>query len=151
MEAVDTANANNIAAQNKTLLALNNSNQIASGISSKMNVLLSQLNDSSLLPNPEYTTPTTLLPGKDTGTDIGYNKLPTAPTLSSLTNVSTVTISFEIPVPGGAPIAVSKSVDFSQPPYSGPISVFRGLLSALLTLTYFLMSFWAVRSAFAGL
>jgi len=79
-----------------------------------------------------------------------YSKLPTAPTLGALGSASTVTISFEVPKMEGGNIVVSKTIDFSAAPYSGPIAVFRGVLVVLLTLTYYLLTFFTVRSAFAG-
>jgi len=77
-------------------------------------------------------------------------KLPDAPSFTSLAASSTITISFEIPKLGGGSFPVSKTVDFAAEPYATPIAVFRALMTVLLTLVYFIMSFYAVRSAFAG-
>jgi len=77
-------------------------------------------------------------------------KLPSAPTLNTLTPSSVISINFEVPKLGGGSFTVSESVDFSAYPYATPIAVFRGALLVVLTLIYFMLTFAAVRSAFAG-
>ena len=75
-------------------------------------------------------------------------KLPQAPTLGGLTASHTLTVHLEIPKLTGGTINFSKTVDFSAPPYSGPIAVFRGLILVLMTLIFFMATFWVVRGAF---
>jgi len=41
-------------------------------------------------------------------------------------------------------------VDFTQPPYAGPIAIFRGILIGLLTLVFFVVSVYTIKGAFAG-
>lgn len=76
-------------------------------------------------------------------------KLPTAPTISTTVSaVHSFTIAFDIPVPGGSPISVNRTIDFAEAPYATPIAIFRGICLVFLTLTFFLLTFWTVRGAF---
>lgn len=78
-------------------------------------------------------------------------KLPAAPELSTeLTASHKIGINFDIPTLTGGSIAVNQEVDFSSPEYSAPIAIFRGAMLVLVTLVYFLLAFYTVRSAFAG-
>jgi len=77
------------------------------------------------------------------------NKLPVAPTIDTeVSNVSEVHIMFEIPVPGGSPIEVDKTIDFAEEPYATPVSLFRSMCLIMVTLTFYLLTFYTVRAAF---
>jgi hypothetical protein len=113
--------------------------------------LTKSIEGDAIILGDELETPETQL---DAAAIASYNdalgKLPASPTLTSLTPASTITIYFEVPTMGGAPFVVEKTIDFAAAPYAAPISIFRYVLLVVLTLTYFLVTFFTVRSAFAG-
>jgi len=78
------------------------------------------------------------------------SKLPTAPSLTSLTPAGVISIDFSIPKPDGGSFEVHKTVNFTEAPYAAPIAIFRALLTALVTLAYFMLTFYTIRGAFAG-
>lgn len=77
-------------------------------------------------------------------------KLPTAPTLSSLSSASSISIFIPVPTLTGGTITYEKTIDFAAAPYATPIALFRGAMWVVLTLSFFVLSFYTVRSAFAG-
>jgi len=78
-------------------------------------------------------------------------KLPSAPTIGTMTTVGTVSYTLVFPKIHGETLTTKTiNIDFTQPPYATPIAVVRAALLVILTLTYFLVTFYTVRSAFTG-
>lgn len=76
-------------------------------------------------------------------------KLPTAPTIdTTVSPVTSIAITFEIPVPGGSPIIVDEEIDFGAAPFAAPIAIFRGICNIFVTLGFYLLTFYTVRGAF---
>lgn len=113
--------------------------------------------DGTAVNEVKFTDPNTLTPVMNNFNQPGQDpiakgaaKLPTAPNFSSMASSSKVIIDFSIPTLTGGSIAVHKEVDFAAYPYSGPVAIFRGACLVVLTLLFFLLSFYTVRSSFAG-
>ncbi len=70
--------------------------------------------------------------------------LPSMPSVSAPTSAET-TFSVNIQIPGTSPVRL----DFDLANYSGPISMFRGILAAALTLIFFFLAVKTIREAFA--
>jgi len=75
------------------------------------------------------------------------SKLPTAPTIAAPSApVTAITVALEIPGITVAPV----TIDFDRPGFSGPVSIFRGIMLAVMSLIYLVLSIRTVRGAFAG-
>jgi len=96
------------------------------------------------------TTASAFAPDENTKAKV-IGKLPVAPTLGALTPSSVLAFTIQVPkLDGSTLVSVTKTIDFAEPPFAAPVAIFRGICMVVLTLVYFLASFWAVRGAFAG-
>jgi hypothetical protein len=101
-------------------------------------------------PDPTHTT-AAWVPGTASTVNTGIiAKLPTAPTFSTLTAAHIIGYTIKIPKGGGETIDVTESIDLSQDPWATPIAIFRGACLIVMTLTFFLVSFYTVRGALAS-
>jgi len=151
--AIDAASGKNVDGHNNTVKALNDLKTTAGNT----NQLLAKI-DASLQEGAAVTVPSGTLPSsRVAGTMLGvantrsFTKLPAAPTFAALTASSSVSYTIKVPKLGdGTTIDYSFTVNFAEEPYHTPIVIFRAALLILLTLVYFIATFYAVRGAFAG-